>query len=234
MSKVKNFLFQRGRSMIIISIIFGFILSMQARQVQEVSATVNNQRVEELSMRLLQLEEERNALKNQLLTIEKESSMNQATNEFNEELKIQACLVPLEGPGIIIKLDDSSKQAKAGENPNLYIIHDDDILKIINELRAAGAEAISINGQRLVDTSEIRCAGPTLSVNNIRSSAPYEIHAIGDRKNLENAIKMRGGVAETLKVWGINLEVESTNTVYIPPFKGTRSRIFAHVTSEKN
>ena len=234
MSKVKNFLFQRGRSMIIISIIFGFILSMQARQVQEVSATVNNQRVEELSMRLLQLEEERNALKNQLLTIEKESSMNQATNEFNDELKIQACLVPLEGPGIIIKLDDSSKQAKAGENPNLYIIHDDDILKIINELRAAGAEAISINGQRLVDTSEIRCAGPTLSVNNIRSSAPYEIHAIGDRKNLENAIKMRGGVAETLKVWGINLEVESTNTVYIPPFKGTRSRIFAHVTSEKN
>ena len=234
MSKVKNFLFQRGRSMIIISIIFGFILSMQARQVQEVSATVNNQRVEELSMRLLQLEEERNALKNQLLTIEKESSMNQATNEFNEELKIQACLVPLEGPGIIIKLDDSSKQAKAGENPNLYIIHDDDILKIINELRAAGAEAISINGQRLVDTSEIRCAGPTLSVNNIRSSAPYEIHAIGDRKNLENAIKMRGGVAETLKVWGINLEVESTNTVYVPPFKGIRTRIFAHVTSEKN
>ena len=234
MSKVKNFLFQRGWSMLIISIIFGFILSMQARQVQEVSATVNNQRVEELSMRLLQLEEERNALKNQLLTIEKESSMNQATNEFNEELKIQACAVPLEVPGIIIKLDDSSKQAKAGENPNLYIIHDDDILKIINELRAAGAEAISINGQRLVDTSEIRCAGPTLSVNNIRSSAPYEIHAIGDRKNLENAIKMRGGVAETLKVWGINLEVESTNTVYIPPFKGTRSRIFAHVTSEKN
>lgn len=227
-------LLQNGWSMMVVFMIIGFTLAMQARQVKDSATTVTKQRIEELSVRLVQLEEERNALKNQLQIIEKESSSASAADDINEELKLQACLLPLEGPGIIVKLDDSTKEAKAGENPNLYLIHDDDLLKVINELRAAGAEALSINGQRLIDTSEIRCAGPTLSVNNVRSSAPYEIHAIGDRKTLENAIKMRGGVAETLKVWGIHLEVEPSNSVYVPPFRGTRTRIYSHVVEERN
>ena len=139
----------------------------------------------------------------------------------------------MEGEGIIVKLEDSSATAKAGENPNLYLIHDDDLLKVINELRAAGAEAISINGQRLIGTSEIRCAGPTLSVNNVRSAPPFEIRAIGDSKSLESAIRMRGGVAETLKVWGIQLEVSTSQSVYIPAYKGTASHNYAHTTEEK-
>ena len=133
----------------------------------------------------------------------------------------------------IVKLEDSSATAKAGENPNLYLIHDDDLLKVINELRAAGAEAISINGQRLIGTSEIRCAGPTLSVNNVRSAPPFEIRAIGDSKSLESAIRMRGGVAETLKVWGIQLEVSTSSSVYVPAYKGSASHTYAHETEEK-
>ncbi len=226
-------LIPQGWSMTIIFVIIGFVLSMQARQIKDTASTVPKQRIEELSVRLVQLEEERNSLKNQLQMIEKDSAAQSAAKEITEELKIRACLVPLEGPGLIVKMDDSTKEAKTGENPNLYLIHDDDILRVINELRAAGAEAISINNQRLVDTSEIRCAGPTLSVNNVRSSAPYEIHAIGDRKTLENAIKMRGGVAETLKVWGIHLEVEVSNTVYVPPYKGAHNHIFGHVVEER-
>ena len=68
----------------------------------------------------------------------------------------------MHGKGIKLVLDDSKIASKPGENPNLYIIHDDDLLRVINELRAAGAEAIAINGERLVAMSEIRCAGPTL------------------------------------------------------------------------
>ena len=158
----------------------------------------------------------------------------QVTTEItDEELKLQACLLPLEGSGIIITMDDSDKTAKVGEDKNLYLIHDDDLLKVINELRAAGAEAISINGQRLIDISEIRCAGPTLSVNNVRSSAPFEIHAIGEKNTLENAIKMRGGVAETLKVWGIHLEVEVSDNVYVPPYKGDHPHVYSKVVTER-
>ena len=211
----------QGWSLVLVFTVIGFLVII-------VTATPK-QSIEDIHTRLTKIEEELHGLKNQLQTIENVETIPENT----EDLKLQAGLLPLEGTGLIIKMDDSTKEAKSGENPNLYLIHDDDLLRVINELRAAGAEAISINGQRLVETSEIRCAGPTLSVNNVRSSAPYEIHAIGDKNTLENAIKMRGGVAETLKVWGIRLEVETSNNVYIPPYKGTRPHTYSHVTEER-
>ena len=113
------------------------------------------------------------------------------------------------------------------------MIHDEDILRIVNELRAAGAEAVSINGQRLIATSEIRCAGPTLSVNNVRSAPPYEIIAIGDIKALENSIKMRGGVEDALKVWGIQIDIQTLENVYIPPYTGNFRHVFARIADEK-
>ena len=212
--------------------IIGFILAVQFRQVRDSQATVPNQRLEEVSGRLIQVEEERDELANRLEILQRETN-SAANHELISELKIQACVTALQGEGIVVKMDDSTRVAKSGENPNLYLIHDDDLLRVINELKAAGAEAISINGQRLIATSEIRCAGPTLSVNNVRSSPPYEIHAVGDKKSLENAITMRGGVAETLKVWGIQLEVTPAADVYIPPFKGTVKRVYSHVVDEK-
>ena len=137
------------------------------------------------------------------------------------------------GEGIIVTLTDNDSMPE--DDLEIYDrrISVYDLLQLVNELKLAGAEAISINGQRLIDISEIRCAGPTLSVNNVRSSAPYEIHAIGDKKTLENAIKMRGGVSDTLKVWGIQLEVETSNTVDIPPYKGTHPHIYGHPVEEK-
>lgn len=224
--------FRGGWSITFVCMIIGFMLAVQFRQVQDAKETLPAQRVEELSGRLLQVEEERDELEKQLeiLKQEAESSTNQ---EFISELKLQACALPLEGEGIIIKMDDSKRTAKSGENPNVYLIHDDDIIRVVNELRAAGAEAISINGQRLIATSEIRCAGPTLSVNNVRSAAPYEIRAIGEKKSLENSIQMRGGVAETLKVWGIQLEVSTADKIYIPPYKGNFKRIYSKIVEEK-
>ena len=136
-----------------------------------------------------------------------------------ENIKMGAGVLAMQGPGISIVIDDSKKQSKTGENLNLYLIHDDDILKVINELRAAGAEGISINEQRLIATSEIRCAGPTLSVNNTRYSPPYEIKAIGDSQTLENALKMRGGVVETLQFWGIQITIKTENNVILPAYK---------------
>jgi len=223
--------FRGGRSLTILCVIIGFMLAVQFRHVHDAKETLPNQRVEELSGRLIQLEEERDELEKQVELLKQKAGASNP--EFLTELKLQACMLPLEGEGVIVKLDDSTRVAKSGENPNVYLIHDDDILRVINELRAAGAEAVSLNGQRLVATSEIRCAGPTLSVNNVRSAAPYEIRAIGEKKSLENAIKMRGGVADTLKVWGIQLEVSPADKIYIPPYKGTFKRTYSRVVEEK-
>ena len=211
---------QKGWSITLLCVIIGFVLALEFRHESETSV-----QLEELSARILELEK--------IQPQRTPPEISPVTENFIMELKMQAGLLPLEGQGVIVTMDDSTRKIRAEENPNLYVIHDDDILRVINELWAAGAEAISINGQRLVATSEIRCAGPTLSVNNVRSAPPYEISAIGDKKSLENSIKMRGGVEETLKVWGIRLEIESSDEIYIPAYSGSFRHVYSKVAKER-
>ena len=210
-----------------VCMVLGFMIAVQLRTTEDLKASLPYQRVEELSDRLVQAEKERDTLRAQL------AEARTGLTVSDDELKLQAGYTALSGPGVIVRLDDSTATSKAGENPNLYLIHDEDLLRVVNELRAAGAEAISLNGQRLIGTSEIRCAGPTLSVNNVRSAAPFEVHAIGDKVSLANALTMRGGVVETLKVWGIKMEITSSDDVYVPPYKGTIKFEHAKRTEEK-
>ena len=175
---------------------------------------------------LLSTEKERDALKVELVRLKENTDMH---DKVPEKINLLAGTTAVKGPGVVLEIEDSKKMISSTDNTNLYIIHDEDVLKVINELRAAGAEAIAINEQRLISTSEIRCAGPTISINNTRISAPYEIKAIGNAKNMENAIKMRGGVAESLSVWGIQLNVHKDENIIIPAYKGAVQ--FKYVTA---
>lgn len=203
----------------LVCVVLGFMLAVQFRTTQDIRATIPFQRVEDLSQRLNQTEKERDALLSEVHQL-RQANGSEATSREMQLIRMGAGVVALQGSGISIIIDDSKRPNKPGENPNLYLIHDDDILKVINELWAAGAEAISINDQRLIASSEIRCAGPTLSVNNTRYSPPYEIRAIGDPKTLENALKMRGGVVETLQFWGIQVAIKTQDDIKIPAYKG--------------
>ena len=225
--------FRRGGWLIaLVCVLIGFMVAVQFRTAQDAKGSLSQQRIEEISDRLLQTEHERDELSEELHKMQTAAASTD-NQQDKDLLRYRAALVPLEGEGVIVRMDDSTKPVKAGENPNLYVIHDDDLLRVVNELRAAGAEAIAINGQRLTGTSEIRCAGPTLSVNNVRSSAPFEIRAIGDKKSLENALRMRGGVAETLGVWGIQLDIKASDDVYIPPYRGSIRQSYARETAER-
>lgn len=204
-------------SIAMVCVILGIMLAVQFRTTQVVRSSIPLQRVEDLSQRLNQVEKERDVLVKQV----QELRRGDAGNKDIELIRMGAGVIPVTGPGITVMIDDSKRPSKPGENPNLYVIHDDDILKVINELRAAGAEAISINEQRLIANSEIRCAGPTLSVNNTRSAPPYELKAIGEPQTLENALKMRGGVVETLQFWGIQVTIKRQEQVKVPGYKGT-------------
>lgn len=204
----------------LVCVVLGVMVAVQFRTTQDIRSTIPFQRIEDLSQRLSQTEKERDALQQQVKELS-QVSHSEATNKEQELIKMGAGVVALQGQGILVSIDDSKRASKPGENPNLYLIHDDDILKVINELWAAGAEAMSINEQRLIASSEIRCAGPTLSVNNTRYSPPYEIRAIGDPQTLENALRMRGGVVETLQFWGIQITIRKQDVVNIPAYKGT-------------
>ncbi|WP_196594412.1 DUF881 domain-containing protein [Pectinatus sottacetonis] len=210
-------------SIILACFILGFMLAVQFHSTQNsLKYSTQYQRMSDLSQRLLETERERDALKEQI----KDHAITAAPALSKAEI-IESGASAVKGPGVVVTVVDSDKKALADENVNLYVVHDEDMLRIVNELRAAGAEAISINGQRMVATTEIRCAGPTISVNNERSAPPFEIKAIGDAETMENALKMRGGVIETLGVWGIKINVEKKGYITIPAYNRISSFKYA-------
>lgn len=223
------------KSKLLIALVFmalGFMLSVQYKAT-ELQNTIRYERVEDLSERLKIVESEKRELSEQLEALQQRRGAEQVLASELERLRVLAGVAPVEGRGVQIVLDDSQLPSKAGENPNLYIIHDEDLLRILNELRAAGAEALSLNGQRIVATTEIRCAGPTVSVNNVRSAPPYIIKAIGDPKNLNSALRLRGGVVETFEFWGIQVKISTSDKMEIPAYKGARSFEYAHTAKKK-
>ena len=138
-----------------------------------------------------------------------------------EKAEILAGLNEVEGPGVIITVDDSKAAAAAqSQGLNPYLVHDEDLLKIVNELRAGGAEAISVNGERVLATTEVRCAGPVILVNGQRLAPPYEIKAIGDPDNLDASLRMRDGIVELLKYYGFDVSIVKSNKFKINMFTG--------------
>jgi len=108
----------------------------------------------------------------------------------------------------------------------------EDILKVVNELRSAGAEAISVNEQRIISTSEIRCAGTTIFINGERVGAPFVIKAIGDPALLESAMLMRGGYVDGLKEWGLRINTTRETDIVIPKYNKTISSKFVTTVIE--
>lgn len=203
----------------LVCVVLGIMLSVQFRTTQDMRSSLQYQRAEDLTQRIMQAEKERDELQDQVRTLRSTSAKETGAKDA-ENLKMWAGLVAFQGSGVIITLDDT-KPPSGNKNPNLYRLQDEDILKVLNELRAAGAEAMSINNQRIIASTEVRTAGSSVSVNNKNIASPFEIKAIGDPATLESALKLRGGVIETMQLWGIQVSVKQQDNVQIPAFKGT-------------
>ena len=143
---------------------------------------------------------------------------------------------PVQGPGVFVTLADSKKQLPkrlpAGLAPP-NIIHDSDINQVVNELKAAGAEAIAVNGQRLVATSSIRCVGPVVNVNNVSQAPPFIIKAIGDPKTLSVALAMSGGVGNQLEAFDPAMfSVRQAQLLTLPAYSGGSKPHYARPVGE--
>jgi uncharacterized protein YlxW (UPF0749 family) len=139
------------------------------------------------------------------------------------QAKFLAGLTPVAGPGLVVTLNDSKKGDPNAPAiiQNSFLIHDTDINQVINELRAAGAEALSINDQRIVAMSPVRCAGPTVLVNFVPLTPPYVIRAIGDSKTLMDAMNLEGGVADNLRKQDPDMvALEPAKKLHLPVYSG--------------
>lgn len=213
-------------ALIAVSTLLGVMLSVQYKSTQELKQTAMNMRAEDLYQQLMQVEKEKEDLEKTVNEFRKNGYEERIKLEI-DNLRYRAGLTAVEGPGIVIMLNDSKQPLRTGENQNVYLVHDEDVLRIINELKAAGAEAISLNDQRIVAMTEIRCAGPTITVNGKMLAPPFQIKAIGDSHLLLSALQMRGGVADTLKYWGIELQMERKDLLQIPGYLGAIRSDFA-------
>ena len=152
-----------------------------------------------------------------------------------DSLRIRAGTTAVEGRGIVISIDDSNlnKSGLSDLNDSIALTHDVDLLMLVNELRAAGAEAIAVNDQRIVFSTAIRCVGPVIYVNNRQISAPFILKAIGKTDVLVGAMNLPYGVLDQLKQLGIKIEVAKRDKIYLPPVGTLPSFEESKVVKEK-
>jgi len=124
-----------------------------------------------------------------------------------ERVRLIAGLTDVEGAGVVIKLEYVGKDH----------VRENAILRLINELKAAEAQAISIEDERIVAMSEIRRGGDFIIVNGKQMVSPFTIKAIADPKKLENSLTMIGGIVEELElVYEMKVSIEKKDNIVIP------------------
>lgn len=138
------------------------------------------------------------------------------------------------GPGIEVTLDDAPADAPAlsGIHPDELIVHQQDLEAVINALWAGGAEAMAIQGQRIVSTSAVRCVGNVLLLEGQVYSPPYVVTAVGDAAAMRAALDSAPAVA-TYREWadlvGLGWAVADVGSLELPAYEGGGELRFARV-----
>ena len=161
-------------------------------------------------------------------------SGNQEDTNSEQELKENNMLLGLTevvGEGIIITLDDNRNVEGDELNVSQYLVHEEDLLQIINELYNAGAEAISINDNRIVSASSILCDGNIIRVNGKIITVPIVIKSICS-KSIYNTLIRPQGYLQIMANEGVVVNKENSNSISIPKYDGVYS--YTHLARGEN
>jgi uncharacterized protein YlxW (UPF0749 family) len=144
-------------------------------------------------------------------------------------------LTALEGPGIRITLDDAPRSVDDTDvNPNWLVVHQQDIQAYVNALWAGGAEAISLQGQRLLSTSGIKCVGNVVVLDGVPYSPPYVIRAVGDTIDMNASVETSPetiSYANYSEKYQLGLKVESVDNLKINAYAGPVGLRYAKPTN---
>lgn len=242
-----DFIMNKTRDKIIIgiiSIVLGIIMSMQFKAVQNnfLGGLTPVQSSKELMAELSQLKIEKEdlikeyqELENKLASIEDaESKDNLLIKSLNEDLSKYKRLAGYEsmvGQGIEVSIDNPPKEMNFTYEVNLVYEYEL-ILKLINELNAAGAEAISINDERVINITAIRTAGNNLMVNSIPQLPPFTVKAIGNKDTLDGAINQVFGIVSQFRDRNYQVNVRKIDEVIVPKANGIIKFKYAKTVEE--
>jgi len=145
-----------------------------------------------------------------------------------EALRPSAGLSPATGSGITVTLSDASREVRESSDRevNLLVVHQQDIQAVVNAMWRAGAQAITIQGQRIISTTGIKCAGSSVELQGIPYPQPYEITAVGDpavltaAMNSDHYISAYRAQSETPDI-AIGWSMEEEELITAPAFEGT-------------
>jgi uncharacterized protein YlxW (UPF0749 family) len=144
-----------------------------------------------------------------------------------DEASLLAGLVPVRGAGLRVSLDDSNFDEASSGNVNDLVVHSQDVQAVVNAVWRAGAEAVSINGQRLVSTSAVLCVGNTLLLNGTVHSPPYVVSAVGATKDRFDTDPLVRRLKRDAEEYGIRLSTARVDDLTVPGFAGSTALKFA-------
>ncbi len=237
---------QIGITLGIMCLILTFGVTLQIRTMNSASSTASQTLADnELRDSVLKWKEKYDNISEELKRAEKVlEGVRQTATQDNvtasakeEELKKNQTMLGLtdvKGSGIVIELQDGKLDNSflTIAEPSKVLVHYEDLLSLVNELRNSGAEAIQINGQRIVNTSAITCEGTVIKINGERIGSPFTIKAIGSQALLYGQITREGSYLNTMKDTGVDVvSVTQEDEITIEKYTGTMN--FKYIKSVK-
>ncbi|WP_265522437.1 DUF881 domain-containing protein [Oerskovia flava] len=164
--------------------------------------------------------------------------LDQSATKLPEDLVTRTQLVSgdlaVTGPGVTVALDDAPVSALdvPGVRPDDLVVHQQDLQAVINALWAGGAEAMTLQGQRVTATSAFRCAGNILILHGRVYSPPYVVQAVGDPESMEAALDRSPEIAiykEYVDAVNLGWSAQRSSSLEIPRFEGSTELQFAEL-----
>jgi uncharacterized protein YlxW (UPF0749 family) len=213
--------------------LFGFLVTAQWQGQQERSSIAVRYNAP-LTDAAFALQKEQNDLKVQLQDLRAQldqiqsnaASQSGAATELQTQLadlKAQAGLSPLAGDGVMVQLDDSHTVAAGAANLDQAICHSTDLTDILNTAWRGGAQAISVNAQRVVSSTSVYCVGSTIMVNGTLLSPPFNIAVIGPQNGILSAFddpNQLRDIKARRDVQGLGFRVTRANAINVPAYDG--------------
>ena len=202
----------------LISTVLACVLFMQFKIVKETNIEqIEDMREDELKQAIAdwkekykdasqKLEDTNQKIEEYVDKLQDDEEINELVKKELEEAKVNFGLTDVTGEGIIVTLEDNEEKS----------VDADDLLELINELRNADSEAISINGVRVTNMTDIAyLSDGTILVEHNKISSPYTIKAIGDRTYLKSALTIKNGYYDLKQKEGYNIKLEEDNNIKI-------------------